>query len=106
MALFGKRKQKEIGRADSPASMVTLEDGRSFEVSKTVDCIGDSCPRPQLMTRKALGEAAPGEIVVAFIDNPTSLEAIPPMLPELQAEHLGTIRDARHWRVVIRRIAT
>ena len=58
------------------------------------------------MTRKALGEAAPGEIVVALIDNPTSLEAIPPMLPELQAEHLGTIRDARHWRVVIRRIAT
>ena len=58
------------------------------------------------MTRKALREAAAGEIVVVLIDNPTSLEAIPPMLPDLCAEHLGTVRDARHWQVVIRKAVT
>ena len=103
MALFGKKRQESDAKSDLAFSTVTLEDGSDVQADRMVDCIGDSCPRPQLMTRKVLRETAAGEIVVVLIDNPTSLEAIPPMLPELRAEHLGTVRDARHWQVVIRK---
>ena len=106
MALFGKKRQESDTQSDLASPTVTLKDGSNVQADRTVDCIGDSCPRPQLMTRKALREAAAGEIVVVLIDNPTSLEAIPPMLPDLCAEHLGTVRDVRHWQVVIRKAVT
>jgi tRNA 2-thiouridine synthesizing protein A len=41
------------------------------------------------MTKKAVNHAAPGDIIEVRIDNSTSMEAIPPMMPGLNARHLG-----------------
>lgn len=100
MGLFGSKKPAVQNQA---LSQVELEDGSVVEVSQVVDCIGDSCPRPQLMTRAALSKAQPGDAIEIQIDNPTSLEAIPPMLPRLDATHLGTIKKDRYWQVLVRR---
>ena len=102
MGLFS-RKKKDDKPADAGSS-VTLDDGSTYDVGEVVDCIGDSCPRPQLMTKKAVAAAAPGTIIEVQIDNPTSMEAIPPLVPDLGGEHLGTVRADRHWRVIVRRV--
>ncbi|OBS10498.1 sulfurtransferase TusA family protein [Acidihalobacter prosperus] len=100
MGLFGGKKQTAT---PATASQVALDDGRSVNVDEWVDCLGDSCPRPQLMTKKALGKAASGQIVGVKIDNPTSYEAVLAMLPELGGTLLGSPKGERGWQVVIRR---
>lgn len=102
MGLFGRNKDKNQD-STTEAGEVTLEDGTSYSVTTVIDCLGDSCPRPQLMTKKALQNAAGGDVIEVRIDNPTSMEAIPPMMPELGARHLGTVKSGRYWRVIVTR---
>ncbi len=99
MALFGKKKAEACADAGS----ATLSDGTEVKLAKVVDCIGDSCPRPQLMTKKAVGQIAPGEVIEVLLDNPTSVEALPPMMNELGSTHLETIQGDRCWKVYIRK---
>jgi tRNA 2-thiouridine synthesizing protein A len=100
MGLFGKKKEQD---QSSSTSEVTLEDGSVVTIKKTIDCIGDSCPRPQLMTRAALSKANSGDTFEIKIDNSTSVEAIPPMMPDLQSTCLGTMKKDRYWQIVVRR---
>jgi tRNA 2-thiouridine synthesizing protein A len=100
MGLFGRKKNQDKAPA-GPTGEVTLENGETHQVSQIIDCIGDSCPRPQLMTKKALSGAAAGDVIEVRIDNPTSVEAIPPMMPELNSVHLGTLKAERYWRVIV-----
>ncbi len=102
MGLFGKKNKDKDNSAVS-AGEVTMEDGTSYTVKQIVDCLGDSCPRPQLMTKKALKNAASGDVIEVRIDNPTSMEAIPPMMSELESSHLGTLKHDRYWRVIVTR---
>jgi len=89
MAFFAKaRKKPDAASADADLGSVTLGDGQIVAIAARIDCLGDSCPRPQLMTRKALNNAAPQDVIEILIDNPSSMEAIPPMMPELNATHL------------------
>lgn len=101
MGLFGRKKAE--AEQSGAGSTVTLEDGQTVEVAQVVDCLGDSCPRPQLMTKKILGKVASGEVVEVKIDNPTSMEAVVAMIPELGGTHLGTLKGSRGWSVIIRR---
>lgn len=100
MGLFSKKRESDT--LESGGS-VTLDDGTSHEVARVVDAVGDSCPRPQLKTKKALADSAAGTVVEVRIDNPTSMEAIPPMMPELNSTHLGTVKAGRYWRVIVRK---
>lgn len=103
MGLFGRRKS-EAASAPAEAVTVQFEDGRSVSASVTVDCLGDSCPRPQLMTKKALAAAPRGQVIAVKIDNPTSLEAVHSMIPDLGGRHLGTAKLERGWTVVVERL--
>jgi len=100
MGLFGKKKESE---APAGNRAVTLNDGVTYMVAATVDCLGDNCPRPQLMTKKAVGGLGAGGVVEIVLDNPTSVEALPPMCPQMAATHLATIKEARAWKVYIRK---
>lgn len=101
MGLFTKRPQAATD--GGAARDALLPDGTRVVVKRTVDCMGDSCPRPQLMTKKALAAATPGDVIEVLIDNPTSMEAIPPMMPVLGSTHLATVRAERCWRVFVRK---
>lgn len=101
MGLFGRNKEK--GDSNGQASSLTLSNGSTVEVSQIIDCLGDSCPRPQLMTKKAMSKAASGDVIEVRIDNPTSMEAIPPMMPELEGTHLETIKTDRYWQVIVQK---
>ncbi len=99
MALFGRKTE-----AAAPAARHSVNlDGVVHLVSEIVDCIGDSCPRPQLMTKKAVGGLPAGGVVEVLVDNPTSMEALPPMCAGLGAVHLATVKDTRCWKVYIRK---
>ena len=100
MGLFGKKKPQP---QSVEATEVILDDGSSVLVQRVVDCLGDSCPRPQLMTKAAMEKAGSGEVVEVRIDNPTSVEALPPMMGSLRSTHLGTLRNGRYWQVLIRK---
>lgn len=102
MTLFGFKKRAE---SDESAGLrqVVLGDGSTATVTRQVDCLGDSCPRPQLMTKKALREAAAGDVIEVIVDNPSSMEALPPMCAGLQATHLETRQADRCWQVFIRK---
>ncbi|GKY88432.1 sulfurtransferase TusA family protein [Sinisalibacter aestuarii] len=99
MGLFGNKKKAE----DCAATEATLSDGTTIAVARSVDCIGDSCPRPQLMTKKAVKEIGSGEVVEVLVDNPSSVEALPPMCDEMGAVHVETIQAPRCWKVYIRK---
>jgi tRNA 2-thiouridine synthesizing protein A len=100
MGLFGRKKQEPKQQA---TGSVTLEDGTSYTVGSVVDCLGDSCPRPQLMTRKAMAAAESGTVVEVKVDNPTSVAALPPMMGMLNGTHLGTVKEDRCWRVILQK---
>ncbi len=100
MGLFGSKKKVEEAAGGGEA---VLSGGRTVQVARRVDCRGDSCPRPQLMTKKAVSEVAPGGVVEVLVDNPSSVEALPPMCDELNATHLETIKDPACWRVYIQK---
>jgi len=101
MGLFGSKKAKES--VATPAAEARLSDGSVVRLARQVDCIGDSCPRPQLMTKKALAELRPGEVLEVIVDNPSSVEALPPMCDELNATHLETVKAGHCWQVFIRK---
>ncbi len=100
MGLFSRKKKPEESHV---AYTVTLTNGMPVSVVRSVDCLGDSCPRPQLMTKKAVREIGSGQVVEVVIDNPSSVEALPPMCNELGVTHLETIKDPRCWKVYLRK---
>ncbi|MCS7101606.1 MAG: sulfurtransferase TusA family protein [Burkholderiaceae bacterium] len=100
MGLFGTRPRAQAAEG---GGQVRLADGRLLTVARQVDCRGDSCPRPQLMTKRALSEVAPGAVIDVLVDNPTSMEALPPLADELGAAYLETVKDGAFWHVLIRR---
>lgn len=102
MGLFGKGKQvKDEGPAQT--ANVTVPGVGTLVIARQVNCLGDSCPRPQLLTKKALGQVNDGDVVEVLVDNPSSVEAIPPMMAELHSTHLATVKDPRQWRVYVRK---
>ncbi|MGM0412325.1 MAG: sulfurtransferase TusA family protein [Pseudomonadota bacterium] len=74
-------------------------------VRRRVKCEGDGCPKPQLLTLKALSLVGPGEGVELVTDNPAAVETIPAMMHSVDGEHVATIQDEQgHWRVYVRRV--
>jgi len=102
MGLFSKKPQA-VQAATGPAAQAALPDGTKVDVKQQIDCLGDSCPRPQLMTKKALAGAKSGDVFEVLVDNATSVEAIPPMMRDLASTHLATLRAERCWRVFVRK---
>jgi tRNA 2-thiouridine synthesizing protein A len=100
MGLFGSKKKIEEVVAGGEA---VLSSGTKIQIARRVDCLGVSCPRPQLMTKKAIAEIDVGQIIEVLADNPSSVEALPPLCDELDATHLETIKAPNCWRIYIQK---
>lgn len=87
--------------------------GSSFEVdvpgvgllavARSVNCVGDGCPKPQLLTLKALNQVQVGDVVELVSDNPTAVETIPAMMMAVYGSHIATIRGDGCWKVYVRK---
>lgn len=100
MGLFGSKKKTEESNSGGEA---VLGNGSTVKIARRIDCLGVSCPRPQLMTKKAINDIAVGEVIEVLADNPSSVEALPPMCDELDATHLETIKAPNCWHIYIRK---
>ena len=102
MGLFS-RKPKDEYTQQVDLQVVKLSDGISYSLAQQLDCLGDSCPRPQMMTKKALNNIQTNEVVEITVDNPSSMEAVPPMGHQLGATHLETVTENNCWKIYMRK---
>lgn len=89
-------------RSRPPPRLVDVPGIGLVRVARTINCIGESCLRPQLLTIKALGQIQEGEVLELLFDNPSSVEGIHALITVLEVSHLGTVKDGTHWSVYIR----
>ncbi|KAA0219446.1 MAG: sulfurtransferase TusA family protein [Lautropia sp.] len=95
-------------RPNPPVSVLRIVDlpGRgTVAVARSIDCLGEMCPRPQLLTVKVVGEIGVGEVVEVLTDNAAAAEGFPALAMKLDCEHLASVRETGHWRIYLRRSA-
>lgn len=100
---FGRHRKRPPASLDRTIHSVALEGFGELQVHVTIDCYGAVCPRPQLLTMKAIDQMHEGEVLELLIDNPSSAEAIPAMGMALGSTHLATVRDEQGWRIYVRK---
>ncbi len=59
---------------------VDLPEHGTVKVCCRINCEGEGCPRPQLLTLKALNETPEGSVVEVITDNLSAVETIPSMM--------------------------
>ena len=107
---------KAASRSASPTASEVLGSGADairevdlpgwgvVSISKVVDCSGEMCPRPQLLTKRAVvREMAVGQVLELVVDNPSSPELVPTIMNDIGALHLCTERDSLAWHLFIRK---
>ena len=82
---------------------VQLQNGTKVTVNHRLDCIGDTCPRPQLKLKKSIKGMESGEIVEVLINNPPSLETLTAQCPEIGATHLDSLKEPNLWKLYIQK---
>lgn len=106
---FHSRSSKGVTRrqrvCQEIAEGVELQGYGHVEVRCRVSCIGEGCPKPQLLTLKALNESQEGAVVEVITDNLSAIETIPSMMDIYGGQHIGTLRDEKYWRIYVRREA-
>lgn len=100
---FGRRKQQRTSAVSRVDHSVDLEGYGLLTVHVRIDCLGAVCPRPQLLTMRALDHMEEGEVLELVVDNPGSAEAIPAMGLTLGSTHLVTVHDDGSWRIYVRK---
>lgn len=69
----------------------------------SVDLLGQTCLRTNLVAKRVLDHAPIGVVIEIVSDNLSAVETIPFMLPGHGCTHLATVRDDKGWRVYARR---
>jgi tRNA 2-thiouridine synthesizing protein A len=100
-----RNNQRMYGKhaTDSPSFEVDLPGVGRLIVARKVDCVGDGCPKPQLLTLKALNQVAVGDVVELVSDNPTAVETIPALMMAVYGSHIATVRGEGCWKVYVRK---
>ncbi len=73
------------------------------EADLHADFTGDTCLRTNLVTKRLLDAAEPGQVLEIISDNLSSVETIPFMLEGHGCEHLATVHQGDHWRIYARK---
>lgn len=92
------------GSSDEPQRTAELDRWGTFVVDRVLDMRGETCPRPQLFTKKVVTkEMSAGQVLELVVDNPSSPELVPTIMDDIHAVHLGTLRKGADWRLYIRK---
>jgi len=82
---------------------VELPDYGLVQIGCRVECESEGCPRPQLLTLKALNEVDRGVVVEVVTDNLSVVETMPSMMDIYEGVHLGTVQGKGNWCIYVRR---
>ncbi len=103
MWLFGKNTKPQSVMEYCAGRIVDVCELGPIQVQVAIDCRGAVCPRPQLLTMKALDHMPDGDVVELLVDNPSSVEAIPAMALTLGSSHLITVKEEDYWSIYVRK---
>jgi tRNA 2-thiouridine synthesizing protein A len=92
-------------KAGAETAWVEIVGYGCLHVALYLNFIGDTCLRTNLLTKRALAEAADGDVIEIVTDNLSSIETIPFMSPNYNGVHLATCQDAKYWRIYIQKNA-
>lgn len=82
----------------------TALDPDGLHVDRVLDCSGEMCPRPQLLTKRTIvKEMEVGQVLELVVDNPSSPDLVPTIMNDIGAVHLHTVRSDQDWRLYIRK---
>jgi TusA-related sulfurtransferase len=70
-----------------------------INITKMVDCIGENCPMPLVMTRAAILESKKGDVIKVVGTHPQSYEEIPLALEVLEKEILERVKEEEKWYI-------
>lgn len=73
------------------------------QIGCRVECESEGCPRPQLLTLKALNEVDRGVVVEVVTDNLSVVETMPSMMDIYEGVHMGTVQGKDNWCIYVRR---
>ncbi len=76
----------------------------TFMADASVDLTGATCLRTNLVTKRALDAALPGQVIEIVSDNLSSVETIPFMLAGHGCEHVGTLHLEGTWKIYARKL--
>jgi tRNA 2-thiouridine synthesizing protein A len=68
-----------------------------------INCINETCPVPLVKTRKALRNAAEGDIIIVKGTHPASKKEIPMAVKAMGLEILSEGQEGKVWTITIRR---
>jgi tRNA 2-thiouridine synthesizing protein A len=68
-----------------------------------INCINETCPVPLVKTRKALRNAAEGDIIIVKGTHPASKKEIPMAVKAMGLEILSEEQEGKVWTITIRR---
>ncbi len=73
----------------------------AVEANITVNCRGETCPVPLVETRKALRQAAPGDVIEVVGTHPASKKEIPMAVKALGLKLLSVEGSDTDWTIRI-----
>lgn len=82
---------------------VDLPEHGVLTIAASLDFIGDSCLRTNLLTKKALDQAVAGDVLEFVSDNLSSVETIPFMLVNYDCVHLATHQEQQCWKIYVQK---
>ena len=84
---------------------VEIPDYGCLYVVRSLNFIGETCLRTNMVTKQALTEVKRGDIIEIVTDNLSSIETIHFMSPNYSGTHLVTYRGAKSWKVYVQKDA-
>lgn len=100
---FGLRERTHSAQRACAEPEVEVPGHGRLKLTLSLDFMGDTCLRTNLVTKRALAEVPDGAIIEIVTDNLSSVETIPFMSPNYDGVHLATVHAESCWRIYIRK---
>ena len=89
--------------ATAKAEWVEIRDYGCLYITRSLNFIGDTCLRTNMVTKPALAEVSCGDIIEIITDNLSSIETIQFMTPNYSGVHLFTCQTAKCWKIYVQK---
>lgn len=95
--------ERGAGAAAGSETSAEIPGHGCLRLARSLNFMGDTCLRTNLVTKRALAEVAHGAVIEVITDNLSSVETIPFMSPNYNGAHLATVRAQSCWKIYLRK---
>lgn len=103
--MFPALREPGVEALRAVAQSVSVPGYGTFMADASVDLTGETCLRTNLVAKRALDAALPGQVIEIVSDNLSSVETIPFMLAGHACGHVGTLHLEGTWKIYARKLA-